>query len=74
MQMKSELVSKAASTLAEARANPCAETRQAATDASKALSAWVVANETPKGPAPGKGRGNLAGKRQYAEHRARYGL
>jgi hypothetical protein len=65
-QMKSELTAKAAAALAEARANPSAETRQAAIDASKKLSAWILANDPPKT----RGYSCRAGKRQYAEMRA----
>lgn len=73
-QTKTELETAANAALAEARANPSPETRQAAIDASRALSQWIVASEPLKGPAPGKGRGNAAGKRQYREHLARHGL
>jgi hypothetical protein len=58
--------------LAEARANPTAQAREAAKQASAALSAWVIANEPAKGPGPLKHRGNAAGKRQYRELLARH--
>lgn len=69
-QSKANLEAAAAAALAEARANPTAETRQAAIDASRALSQWIVANDPPKT----RGFGSKAGKRQYREHLARHGL
>jgi hypothetical protein len=59
--------------LTEARTNPSAETREAAIQASKALSDWVIANEQPK-RGPYSSRSNQAGKRQFREHLARHGL
>lgn len=70
---KASLEAAANETLAEARANPCQETRQAAANASRALSQWIVANEAPK-RGPFSDRSNQAGKRQYREHLARHGL
>lgn len=71
---KEQLIEAAERTKAEARANPSAATRQLAIEASRELSAWIVANEKPLGPGPGKGRGNLAGKRQWREHYARHNI
>lgn len=68
---KTDLTAAYAAALAEARTNPSPQTREAAKQASAALSAWIVAHEPAKGPAPCKHRGNIAGKRQWAEKLAR---
>jgi len=54
----------------EARKNPSPETREAAKQASLALSAWIVQNDPPKR----RGWSSRAGKRQFAEHCARHNV
>jgi hypothetical protein len=51
---------------AEAKANPCKETREAAIAIGAELSAWVMENNPPKI----SGYGSRAGQRQHATQRA----
>lgn len=70
---KAELIAAYEAAHREARNNPSPETREAAKQASRALSAWVVTNE-PQKRGPYSSRGNQAGKRQFAEHCARHNV
>jgi hypothetical protein len=67
---KAELTAAYDAARAEARANPSFETREAAKQASSALSAWGMENDPPKR----RGWSSRAGKRQFAEHCARHNV
>lgn len=71
MTTRDELTKAAETAKALARLNPSPDNRQRAIDASAALSAWIMANDPPKGfshsPHSAAAR---SGQRQQAERRA----